>query len=174
MSDKPFVTESHQQFRGFFRVIGPLLMLGGATCMVIAGIDFFTLSPFESPSYFWLFFVAIPILFVGFVLSGLGYGGAVARYQSKEYAPVAKDTFNYMAKGTTEGVKSISGAFHEGKQSISQDQTLVCSACQTANEFDSKFCQECGDRLQATCEKCNTTNDRDAKFCDQCGYKISV
>lgn len=172
MVEKPFVTERHQNFRGFFRFMGPVVLLGAGTCMLIAGIDFFTLEPFETPSYFWLFFVGMPLLFVGFLFSVLGYGGAMAQYQSKEYAPVAKDTFNYLAKETTSGVKSISSAIHEGKQTNPQSQMMACLNCDFSNESDSKFCSECGESLQASCGKCGTINDRSAKFCDQCGSKM--
>ncbi|WP_156321484.1 hypothetical protein [Halalkalibacter akibai] len=46
--------------------------------MIVAFIDFFTADFFREPRFFGLFFVAMPFLFVGISLSGLGYGGTVA------------------------------------------------------------------------------------------------
>ena len=53
----------------------------------------------------------------------MGYLGKVARYTSQELAPVGKDTFNYMAKETKEGVTDMSEAFFEGmSKGLSQDE----------------------------------------------------
>lgn len=94
MRKENFVTEQHKKTRSFFRTLGPVLLVIGAICLIAALVDFFTLQGFEEPKLFWLFFVALPFLFIGFVLTGLGYGATVARYESREYAPVAKDTLN--------------------------------------------------------------------------------
>jgi hypothetical protein len=42
--------------------------------------------------------------------------GKVARYSAAELAPVAKDTFNYVAKESSEGVSSIAKSIKQGPQ----------------------------------------------------------
>ena len=65
----------------------------------------------------------MPIIFVGIVMTKMGYLGKVARYTSQELAPVGKDTFNYMAKETKEGVADMSEAFFEGMaKGLGQDE----------------------------------------------------
>lgn len=55
--------------------------------------------------------------------------------------------------------------------------TVVCSNCGTANPADSKFCNNCGNKLAAAggpvvCPNCGTHNAVDAKFCNNCGTKL--
>ena len=145
MSNKKFIPEEHLRKRAIFRTLGPIILGAGILCVAIAGIDFFTLDFFEEPKYFWLFFVGLPLLFVGANICLLGYGADLAKYQSREMAPVAKDTFNYLANETTEGVEAITRAVQKGKSTVVEAK--VCSACQELNKMDAKFCNECGQLL---------------------------
>lgn len=145
MKKNEFITEEHKKTRKVFRIVGPVLLLIGVCCIAIAIADSFTLDFFEMPKYDWLFFVGMPFLFVGFVLCGLGYGSDVAKYQSREMAPVAKDTFNYLASETTEGVESISRAVQKGKSTVIEAKQ--CGNCQEINKLDAKFCNECGQEI---------------------------
>jgi rRNA maturation endonuclease Nob1 len=87
----------------------------------------------------------MPLLVVGINISSLGYGADLAKYQSREMAPVAKDTFNYLANETSEGVEAITRAVQKGKSTVVEAK--VCSACQELNKMDAKFCNECGQSL---------------------------
>ncbi|MBM6618775.1 zinc ribbon domain-containing protein [Bacillus suaedaesalsae] len=167
-SDK-FITDEHVKTRTLFRFLGPVVFIGGLLCMIIAFIDFFSLQPFEEPEKFWLFFVGMPVSFVGFILTGFGYGSTVAKYQAREYAPVAKDTFNYLAKETSEGLSVISKSV---KQDPSLQQHVTCPRCQNQNAATSNFCDECGTSLVQACKSCNHVNDHDARFCTNCGTKL--
>lgn len=167
MGQEKLRPDEHQKVRSFFRLLGPVLLISGLVCIVLAFIDFFTMDPFEEPGLFWLFFLALPLLFVGFVLSGLGFGGAVAKFQSREYAPVAKDTFNYLAKETTPGVKEIANALQQGSTA-----SLNCHNCQQPNAIRAKFCADCGEKLVRTCRSCEQDNTIDARFCNHCGTSL--
>lgn len=167
MGKDKFIPEEHNKARSFFRVIGPISLIIGISCMIIAFVDFFKgMQGFGGPSLFWLFFVGMPLIFVGFSLSGMGYGSAIAKYEAREYAPVAKDTFNYLAKETASGVNEISKAIQQGS---APTPMLTCPNCQHQNDFDAKFCDECGEKLVQVCPSCNEVNANDARFCDQCG-----
>lgn len=97
------------------RLGGPLVILVGLTFMAIGLLSFFSaFGTFEPPRYFWCCFVGMPFLFVGLVMTMYGYAGAVFRYWASETAPVAKDTFNYLAEGTQPGVRTTSRAITEG------------------------------------------------------------
>lgn len=169
MRQEKFIPEDHQKARSFFRLLGPVLLIIGVVCIIVAGVDFFTLEPFEGPKLFWLFFVALPLVSIGFTLSGLGFGGSVAKYQSREYAPVAKDTFNYLAQETTLGVKEITNALHQGSTA---PLSLNCHNCQQPNPINSKFCNDCGEKLVFTCRSCEQENTKDARFCNHCGTSL--
>lgn len=166
MKQEKFIPEEHVKTRSTFRFLGPVVLFGGIICMIIAAMDFFTLQPFDQPEYFSLFFVGMPLLFVGFVLSGLGYGGTVAKYQSREYAPVAKDTFNYLAKETSEGLSEISKSL---KTEQTDQHNVTCPRCQNLNAPHANFCDDCGTKLVQSCQSCNHINENDAKFCSNCG-----
>lgn len=145
MEKKQFISNEHVKARSIFRIIGPIVLLTGIVCIVIATVEFFTLDFFEEPQLFWLAFVGMPIVFVGFILSGLGYGSIVAKYQSREMAPVARDTFNYLAGETTEGVEKIARAVKTGNSSVVT--VKACGSCNHINQLDAKYCNECGNLL---------------------------
>lgn len=141
--EKEFVTEEHIATRNKFRTLGPLILGAGAICMLISLIDFFTFDPFyEEPKYFFLGFVGLPLMAIGFSLTSLGYGAKVAAYQSREMAPVAKDTFSYLANETTDSVEKIAQAAARGKSKVVEAKQ--CSSCHELNKIDAKFCNECG------------------------------
>ena len=120
---------------------------------------------------------------VGGAMTTWGYMGRVARYAAGELAPVGKDTFNYMAGGTRDGVRTVATAVGEGlglrrpAGSASGDSTSTagpaCPSCGAANDADAKFCDECGRPLHRACDQCSAVNDADAKFCDECGNRLS-
>jgi RNA polymerase subunit RPABC4/transcription elongation factor Spt4 len=115
-------------------------------------------------------------MWLGGVLSGAGFMGAVSRYVAGESAPVAKDTFNYMADGTKDGVKKVATAVGEGLAAggIGKPVQLRCHKCNELNDAESKFCKQCGTSLlkSKACPACNELNDPDAKFCDNCGRAL--
>ena len=56
---------------------------------------------------------------------------------------------------------------------------IICSSCGKANTAGTKFCNDCGARLEEpaapqsnTCPECGTEVDGASKFCGSCGYKF--
>jgi class 3 adenylate cyclase/tetratricopeptide (TPR) repeat protein len=49
---------------------------------------------------------------------------------------------------------------------------MECQACGFDNAEESRFCLECGNRLEASCPACGKTLPPAAKFCNSCGAKI--
>ena len=172
MTDEEKINPGHKKARDLLRVVGPAVFLLGVLFTVIgAGSLFSSMGSFEPPRFFWCVFVGFPLMFVGAVISQMAFAGAVSRYMAGESAPVAKDTFNYMADGTKEGVRDVVGAIKDG---IVGD-FITCPHCRESNDSDANFCNECGGTiaLVKSCPKCRTKNDFDAKFCDDCGEAIS-
>lgn len=82
-----------------FRTVGPILLLIGGVCILIAFVDFFSaFNSFEGPKYFWLFLVAMPFLDAGSAMTKAGYAADVAKYVCREMAPVTSEKFNYIAE----------------------------------------------------------------------------
>lgn len=110
------INPNHTQQRGVLRAVGPLVLFVGLIFMAIGMVSFFSaIGSFDPPKYIWSCFVGMPISFVGLVLTKFAYMGKVARYTAQELAPVGKDTFNYIASGTKEGVADVSEAVFRGK-----------------------------------------------------------
>jgi hypothetical protein len=84
-------------------------------------------------------------------MCGFAFQGAIARYQAGEVAPVAKDTINYLAEGTQEGVKTVATAVAEG----------IAAGMGGPRKADNR------------CPKCSHSNDADAKFCKNCGVALT-
>lgn len=175
------IDPQHGRKRSVLRKVGPLVLAVGGIFMLIGFVDFArSMGRFgEPPTLFWCFFIGMPLLWLGFVLTSAGYAGAAARYMAGESAPVAKDTVNYMADGTKESVKTLATAVGEGLAAAGSGakQVLVrCHKCNVTNEADAKFCKSCGTGLAKTapCRACNELNDPDARFCDHCGKPLTA
>ena len=178
------IDPGHRGVRNVFRIVGPIIALAGLIFIIVGIVGFFSGFGLGSPKYVWCPFVGMPLLFVGTVLSVLGYMGRLARYQAGEIAPIGKDTFNYMADGTKEGIKTVARAIGEGLggslagggAAAGEPQTKVrCHKCNALAEENAKFCSECGAPVSKTkcCPQCNELNDPDAKFCDNCGNNFT-
>ena len=124
------INPHHSRQRTFLRILGPLILLVGIAFTVVGMVSFFsTVGDFGSHSFgpefghsgvgapdrFWCVFVGLPVSFVGLALCYLAFMGKVARYTSGELAPVGKDTFNYLAHETQEGMADISEAIYTGR-----------------------------------------------------------
>ena len=178
--DEKQIDPGHSSARDTLRIVGPMIALVGLIFIIVGTVDFFRAFGGDGPpKLFWCPFIGIPLLFVGGVLSSFGYMGKMARYQAQEMAPVAKDTFNYMAEGTSEGIKTVAGAIGQGLREGglgSGSQTMVrCHKCNALVGVDAKFCSQCGQAMGKTkaCPQCRELNDPDAAFCDNCGYKYT-
>jgi uncharacterized OB-fold protein len=52
---------------------------------------------------------------------------------------------------------------------------VKCPKCGAANLANSKFCNDCGTRMEsapAACAKCGVQLQPGAKFCNECGTKV--
>lgn len=172
------INPGHSSVRTALRVIGPILAVVGLIFIVAGLVGFFSaFGRMGPPKNAWCPFVGMPLLFVGIVLTSYGFMGKVARYQAGEIAPVAKDTFNYVAKGSSPGIQAAAVAIGQGlRQGAAGEDTdrFQCPNCSSPQDSDAKFCDDCGTPIQTekTCPKCNEPNDHDAKFCDNCGQEL--
>jgi hypothetical protein len=108
-------TPQQQKARSVFRIVGPILLTIGIIFMIVGAVDFFSaFGSFEGPKLFWCFFVGMPLLFLGGVLSMFGFMGAVARYVAGEHVPVATDAMSDLAEGTQGAIKTVARSVAEG------------------------------------------------------------
>ena len=49
---------------------------------------------------------------------------------------------------------------------------IKCPQCGHMEIKDSKFCSECGIKIQNNCPACNKLLSENAKFCSSCGFKL--
>ncbi len=115
MNARPIAAPYHDKVRRAARFIGPILVGLGALFIIFGLVDFFSsMGSFGGPRYFWCLFVGMPLIFFGAVSCQIGFMGAAARYAAAETAPVAADTFNYLAGETRPGVTQVAAAVAEG------------------------------------------------------------
>jgi RNA polymerase subunit RPABC4/transcription elongation factor Spt4 len=179
----------HNEIKQILKVIGPIMIIVGIVLLVIAFRSTF-MNPFDHISMmgfgnqrqnkFYLGFIGLPLIAIGAGITNFAFMGEVARYTSKEISPVAKETFNYLANGTKEGIKDITEAIHEGKRrsegpSVATDEGIKCLSCGIFNNRDANFCKNCAKKLEkeVKCTHCQRLNDADASFCDQCGSQLN-
>jgi hypothetical protein len=144
MTEEDRIDPHHRSRRALLRFLGVSLVVLGLLFTVCGVASFFTsFGTFEPPRYFWCAFVGLPLLAVGAAICQFAYFGSVFRFFAGESAPVAKDTFNYMAEGTQEGVRTVAKAIREGLSG----QEVQCPRCQQANAATANFCSNCGAAL---------------------------
>jgi hypothetical protein len=172
MIDEERLNPGHSNIRGVLRVVGPLVAgLGLVFTIVGIGSFFAAFGSFGPPRYFWCAFVGMPLLFVGIAISKFAFLGRLTRYVAGESAPVAKDTFNYLAQGTQPGVRAMATAVGQGLQG--RGAQAQCAKCGQSNDADARFCRNCGTGLSMACPACGHDNESAAKFCDACGKPLA-
>src|SRR5262249_39321054 len=50
---------------------------------------------------------------------------------------------------------------------------MECPQCRHVNPPGTKFCGECGARLQSLCPACQSPNPPTNKFCSECGQRLA-
>src|SRR5215207_672481 len=65
------------------------------------------------------------------------------------------------------------------KRPLKQERTqtsvvVVCYQCKYENKQGSKFCNNCGTKLQNPCPNCGKNNPENSAFCNQCGSKLGL
>lgn len=138
------------------RLVGPVILGIGVILMIVGGVDFFSAFGTGSPpSRFWCFFLAIPSLWLGAVLSMGGFMGRMLRYQVSQVVPVQKDYVHYMARETAPDVETAAEAMGAGLargfsrgQGHSAPSLAHCPACHAQNESSAHFCNQCGAAIE--------------------------
>src|SRR5881296_4141630 len=51
---------------------------------------------------------------------------------------------------------------------------MKCSRCQAQNDAGSRFCEDCGARLETACPSCGTPVTPGKKFCRSCGAGLTI
>jgi hypothetical protein len=168
----------HGEVRSVLRIVGPLVLASGLLLIGIGVASLFdSMHSFGPPKYFWCAFLGVPVLFLGLVMTIPAFMGSVTRYVSAEVAPVHKDTFNYLAHGTSGGVRTLATALREGLATgVNQAEAgryVACPSCQVPNLANAQFCHQCGASLGVKiCAHCAMKSDANAKFCHQCGTSL--
>ncbi|MDL2292778.1 zinc ribbon domain-containing protein [Acholeplasma sp. OttesenSCG-928-E16] len=153
MEDKRKEHDLHEQkgTKKKLKVIGLVLIIVGAIFTITGFVEFFiaisNLDSMEGPKLFWMLFIGLPMLGIGFSLFMMAYRGKIARYVASESAPVAKDVTNYMIDETKD---SIIGVVNEIKNNkgASKPTKRACLKCGAINEIDQNFCGHCGAPLK--------------------------
>ena len=50
---------------------------------------------------------------------------------------------------------------------------MKCTKCEFENPDGSKFCLECGEKLEVKCSNCGQLLPAMAKFCNECGHNLT-
>lgn len=106
------------------KLIGPILLIAGVLTTIIVIYVTVTADFFEEPKYLWLLFIAFPVIFLGFLLTGVGFSKEI-RQKNNE---LIREQMRAVAEGLSEGM-------HPSK---------FCMSCGKSIPSHAKFCPECG------------------------------
>lgn len=108
--------------------LGVVLLFLGVGMLGFSMVDFFTLDQWEEPKYFWMGFVAMPLIFIGFVLNG----PRIQKVMFNQQKDILKETMKVMGEGLNEG-------FRSGEK--------YCPKCGNGARKEDEFCSSCGSSL---------------------------
>lgn len=109
--DRPW----HRKVRLLLRVGGPLILILGILLIGVGMVDFFAAMGGDGPPRrFWTFFLGMPFVFVGGIMTQFGYVGALARYLAAEQSPIAQDATNDFVDGTQDSIRKMAKAVAQG------------------------------------------------------------
>ncbi len=167
----------HPKAKKVLRTFGPIILIVGIILLATSLFDFFTADMWSPPTLVFLPFIAMPLMFVGSVMTMFGYMGTVARYQASQMAPLAKDVTNYLLDGTRDSVsQTIGSVVREIKGTkapeVQAESRKPCPFCGEVPNQTAVFCDSCGRPLTKICPTCNHSNDGDAGFCEKCGTRL--
>lgn len=124
--------------------------------------------------------------------ASMGALGDANRYMQFQAADALRDAANNPSGGAGLGASlgagfalggQMANAFGQGGQQQGgqnqgqqqqQNQTIPCPSCGKANAVGTKFCADCGSKMEITkvpCVKCGAELREGAKFCSECGSK---
>jgi hypothetical protein len=113
-------------------------------------VSFFSaFGTFEPPRLFWCMFVGIPLLGVGLGITKFAFLGSILRYMMGETAPVAKDAFNEMARGTgpaaRDFARDVSRGIVEGFAMTGREYAPAARpGCGAEVSPGARYCSHCG------------------------------
>ena len=135
--------------RTALRVVGTLLLVGGATLAFVAGREFF--GDFASddvsmePKFGEFFTMAGGAFLAVFGIGMLNAGtlGAQSRYVAGETMPTVKKSAEYLSDG--QGIMGVGRTVDDGAAAGTlRASGPFCRACGTRNDEDARFCDGCG------------------------------
>lgn len=122
------------QYRNLFRVLGVVLVVGGAIACIWGFMSFIGADDFPGASTVIAFMGGFLVAGIGLMFLQWGFLGAAARYGAGETMPVVKDSAEYLSDG-------------EGVLGIGRSAGPFCSRCGVRNDGDARFCDGCGAQL---------------------------
>lgn len=134
--------KKHKTTRLVLRIIGLLSTIGGVIFLIQAINKFADLfEGNEQPGFIFEFAIAMPLLLIGIACLMITFIGPMSRFVANEGLPVAKDSANYMIKGTKDAIVDV---VNEIKDTSSKKE---CPVCRTLNDLDQNYCGKCGAKL---------------------------
>ena len=102
---------------------------------------------------------------------GLGMGVGLGQGFGQAMGQVAANTFGQSPFGAVQNQQPVQN--QQMNNQAPAAGTLTCTNCGTQNPATSKFCNNCGQKLQTQsfCNNCGTQLAPGAKFCGNCGTK---
>lgn len=155
-------------------VFGWILIIAGISIVIVALIDYFiSFSSLRSPSFFFLFFIGFPMIFIGAILHNSD--------KSRQFNRRRIDSRNNQDINSSPDCSSFSdNENHSSNCSstvlpTSDKDTIICPFCHKAMPKASSYCPNCGRKIvkkTKTCPHCGEINDDDAIFCKSCGQSL--
>lgn len=164
----------HKKTKLILRIIGfSLIGIGGILSIygIVNFMEAFNHPSFEEPGATNIFFISLGSSMVigGIFLTIISFLSEVGKYVSKESINIQKDYLSEAGDIHKDYVKNLSQGVKEG---FSGKNTKKCPNCGNEIPSNSKFCNNCGAKLNKVCPSCGSENESDANYCFKCGQKL--
>lgn len=124
MKMKNRLNPNHEKQKKKLKRTAKILIFLGTVLFIAACVNIFT-NPFKNEwlNFFWV--LGPGIIFSGGFILFIANQGNIARYLSREVAPVAADTANFIVDETKGSIKTVSKSISEGlKEGVAGEESL--------------------------------------------------
>lgn len=130
--------------RVVFKVLGPVLLIGGLAMAAFGFVSFGSATPSINgpPPSFYMFGLGGFCMVIGMALTGIGYRRRIAETTVTDLGPSMEYASHAQGRGFGSGLRESGLSFGSGAGTV-QIVRIKCRACGYLESEDARFCSKC-------------------------------
>ncbi len=127
--------EKYERVKITLKIVGLSMLSLGLIFSIIGFISFFkAFNEMEQPKLFFFCFIGLPLMGIGGGITMMGFRKEILQYSKNESIDVITETSRSVAKAVNDEINN-------------SNDVVKCISCGAENKKGSKFCNECGEKI---------------------------